>query len=213
MLERAYLTEYEGDLLRSQLNFYSWVYPEGAWDYEVYRYDDSGRCVGKVTVKGTGNDSDQGIILEEYAIDKKKNQTEYSKYEVTGEYEFVCEDNSKYLFYPEEMNYSNSHPVVQKIQPDGTQGYQLTYYTAPEEWSAEATRKMTMELLPEEVENGLDEHTYVVKEGDTLSKIAKEYYGDEDCREMIYWKNLDVIGEDVDLILPGMNLNIPVLIE
>jgi len=213
MLERAYLTEYGGDLLRSQLNFYNWVYPEGAWDYEVYRYDDTGRCVGKITVQGTGNDTDQGIVLEEYVIDKEKNQTEYSKYEVTGEYEFVCEDNSRYFFYPEEMNYSSSHPVVQKIQPDGTKGYRLAYYTAPEEWSPEAAEKMKMKLLPEEMENGLDEHTYVVKEGDTLSKIAKDYYGDERCSEFIYWSNLTVIGEDEDVILPGMKLYIPALVE
>jgi ABC-type amino acid transport substrate-binding protein/phage tail protein X len=53
--------------------------------------------------------------------------------------------------------------------------------------------------------------TYVVRAGDTLSKIARKYYGDAWATswQRIYAANRDVIGEDPSRLQVGMTLGIP----
>lgn len=50
--------------------------------------------------------------------------------------------------------------------------------------------------------------TYVVKPGDSLSKIAKAHYGDANQWRRIFEANRDLI-KDPDLIHPGQSLRIP----
>ena len=50
--------------------------------------------------------------------------------------------------------------------------------------------------------------TYVVQKGDTLSKIADEYYGDARLYTKIFEANRDVL-KDPDKIQPGQKLRIP----
>lgn len=50
--------------------------------------------------------------------------------------------------------------------------------------------------------------TYVVKAGDSLSKIAKHHYGDADAWHRIFEANRDQI-KDPDLIHPGQTLRLP----
>jgi nucleoid-associated protein YgaU len=50
--------------------------------------------------------------------------------------------------------------------------------------------------------------TYVVAAGDSLSKIAKRYYGDANKWNRIYEANRDQI-QNPDLIHPGQRLTIP----
>jgi nucleoid-associated protein YgaU len=49
---------------------------------------------------------------------------------------------------------------------------------------------------------------YVVKKGDTLSKIAREYYGDANLYPQIFEANRDVL-KDPDKIQVGQKLRIP----
>ena len=49
---------------------------------------------------------------------------------------------------------------------------------------------------------------YVVQPGDTLSKIAKQYYGDAMKYPEIFEANREVV-KDPDLIYPGQKLRIP----
>ena len=49
---------------------------------------------------------------------------------------------------------------------------------------------------------------YVVKNGDTLSKIAKEYYGDASLYPQIFEANRDVL-KDPNKIQVGQKLRIP----
>jgi len=50
--------------------------------------------------------------------------------------------------------------------------------------------------------------TYVVKKGDSLSKIAKEFYGEAKQWRKIFEANRDTISNP-DLIRPGQELVIP----
>jgi len=50
--------------------------------------------------------------------------------------------------------------------------------------------------------------TYVVKSGDTLSKIAKNEYGDASAYQRIFEANKDIL-KDPDKIFPGQKLRIP----
>jgi nucleoid-associated protein YgaU len=49
---------------------------------------------------------------------------------------------------------------------------------------------------------------YVVKSGDSLSKIAKQTYGDAKLWKRIFEANKDVI-KDPDKIFPGQKLKLP----
>jgi len=50
--------------------------------------------------------------------------------------------------------------------------------------------------------------TYVVKSGDSLSKIAQHYYGDAKAYSKIFEANRDILSNP-DLIQPGQTLKIP----
>lgn len=50
---------------------------------------------------------------------------------------------------------------------------------------------------------------YTVKSGDSLSKIAKEMYGDAGSHDKIYEANREVIGADPNKIYPGQQIRIP----
>jgi nucleoid-associated protein YgaU len=50
--------------------------------------------------------------------------------------------------------------------------------------------------------------TYIVKKGDSLSKIAKQFYGDAGKWKAIHLANSDKIPNP-DLIHPGLELTIP----
>ena len=49
---------------------------------------------------------------------------------------------------------------------------------------------------------------YVIKSGDTLSAIAKQFYGDPNKYPMIFEANREVI-RDANLIFPGQKIRIP----
>jgi nucleoid-associated protein YgaU len=56
---------------------------------------------------------------------------------------------------------------------------------------------------------GAAQRTYTVKSGDSLSKIAKEFYGDAQSYNRIFDANRDQL-KDPDKIQPGQVLKIPV---
>ena len=55
------------------------------------------------------------------------------------------------------------------------------------------------------------EQTYTVAKGDTLSHIAKEFYGKAGKWHAIFDANRDVIGDNPDKIFPGQVLKIPAI--
>lgn len=56
---------------------------------------------------------------------------------------------------------------------------------------------------------GLKVEYYVIEKGDTLSKIAKQFYGDANKYPQIFEANREVI-RDPDLIYPGQKIRIPI---
>jgi len=57
--------------------------------------------------------------------------------------------------------------------------------------------------------SGAGARTYTVKSGDTLSKIAKEHFGDANAYRKIFDANTDQLS-DPDKIKPGQVLKIPI---
>ena len=51
--------------------------------------------------------------------------------------------------------------------------------------------------------------TYTVKSGDTLSDIAQSEMGDANRWRELYEANKDAVGENPDMIHPGLELKIP----
>lgn len=60
----------------------------------------------------------------------------------------------------------------------------------------------------EGIDNDSNERYYEIKSGDTLSKIAKEYYGNANEYNKIFEANREVI-KDANLIYPGQKIRIP----
>ena len=59
------------------------------------------------------------------------------------------------------------------------------------------------------VEPSIETKTYVVKKGDSLSAIAQREMGNGDRWPELYAANKSAIGNDPDLIHPGLELVIP----
>lgn len=57
--------------------------------------------------------------------------------------------------------------------------------------------------------NAYDSNTYTVASGDSLSKIARDHYGDGTKWQEIYEANKDLIGNNPDLIEVGQVLILP----
>ncbi|MFB2772798.1 Dyp-type peroxidase [Pelatocladus sp. BLCC-F211] len=61
------------------------------------------------------------------------------------------------------------------------------------------------------VEEPVPSKTYVVRQGDDLSKISQRAYGEERFSTLIYDANRNVIGSDPGSLFPGQILYIPIL--
>lgn len=70
-------------------------------------------------------------------------------------------------------------------------------------YNAKEIQKKVNEILKND--NKFSENKYVVQKGDTLIKIAQKY---GTTYQEIYKKNVEVIGENPDIIKPGQVLNI-----
>ncbi len=79
----------------------------------------------------------------------------------------------------------------------------------PNKARAEARRARPVKRRPVKKEKVVKKH--VVVSGDTLSGIAKKYYDDAGKYMVIYKANKEIIGDNPDLIKPGMDLVIPEL--
>jgi len=78
-------------------------------------------------------------------------------------------------------------------------------------WQSDITADITVVPQPQAVGTsggGASHRSYTVKSGDTLSKIAKEFYGDANAYHRIFDANRDKL-KDPNKIDVGQVLNIP----
>lgn len=85
------------------------------------------------------------------------------------------------------------------------QSVQKTELSASQEESDIPSTKEETEPEQQEISPTL---SFVVKEGDSLWKLAEKYYGDGQYWGEIYENNRITIGEDPSMILPGMEFEI-----
>lgn len=190
---RGYQAEYDGEQLMEELQYTDfWGSNEtGVWEHRFYQYDERGRCILAVVT------TEEEILLSCYEYHEDTSQVEAYTYQVTDNWEFTCEDGSTYYLRPDW-----GKPAVQKVAADGSVEQELFYGKAMDLGQQHY-------LMPEEVEDTLTDHMYLVKPGDCLWKIAYQQYGHGAYYDLIYRMNREVIGRDRELLLPGVRLYIP----
>ncbi|AKK66389.1 LysM peptidoglycan-binding domain-containing protein [Xanthomonas sp. GW] len=82
--------------------------------------------------------------------------------------------------------------------------------TAKVDTTADITPKADFSAVQAHVDTTAEQvqQVYVVKSGDSLSKIAKLHYGDGNAWTRIFEANRDVL-DDPDKIYPGQTLKLP----
>jgi len=82
--------------------------------------------------------------------------------------------------------------------------------TAKVDTTADVTPKADFSAVQAHVDTTAEQvqQVYVVKSGDSLSKIAKLHYGDGNAWTRIFEANRDVL-DDPDKIYPGQTLKLP----
>jgi Uncharacterized protein containing LysM domain len=82
--------------------------------------------------------------------------------------------------------------------------------TAKVDTTAEVVPKADFSAVQSSVDTTAEQvqQVYVVKQGDSLSKIAKLHYGDGNAWTRIFEANRDVL-DDPDKIYPGQTLKLP----
>lgn len=82
--------------------------------------------------------------------------------------------------------------------------------TANVDTTADVTPKADFSAVQAQVDTTAEQvqQVYVVKSGDSLSKIAKLHYGDGNAWTRIFEANRDVL-DDPDKIYPGQTLKLP----
>lgn len=192
--DRGYQAEYDGDLLMSELLCYDYwgTNESGSWEHRVYQYDENGRCTLKIST------SEQEILVQCYEYDDTTNHITQYTYRVRQDWEVTLDDGSIYSFY----YLSSKQPMVKKVSPDGQTALELFY-------ARTCDMGQQHYLIPEEVEATVQLHQYVVRPGDCLWKIAREYYGHGTYSDILYRANRELIGYERDLITPGTRLYLP----
>jgi nucleoid-associated protein YgaU len=140
-----------------------------------------------------------------------------------GLFDFL-KGNGKKLFNKEDEASGKIKDEIEKSNP-GISGLDVTYQDGVVSLSGEAATPEAMEkavLIAGNVQGvgevkveGLsapaqtaEVEYYVIEKGDTLSAIAKRFYGDANAYPRIFEANREVI-KDADLIYPGQKIRIP----
>lgn len=190
--DRGYQAEYDGEKLMAELQYqdYWGSNKYGVWEYRIYQYNDNKDCILKAAV------TEDNITLSCYEYDDKARKVDEYTYLVKEDWELKC-DNGSVIYFS-----AIKGPAVKKVSADGAVEKELYYGRA-------ADMGQQHYLMPEDVEDTIDDHKYTVKPGDCLWNIAYNYYGHGTYYNILHRANLGVIGPDENLIEPGMRLFIP----
>jgi len=74
--------------------------------------------------------------------------------------------------------------------------------------NVQGVTEVKVESLTIGSDEGKGAEYYVIQKGDTLSRIAKQFYGDPNKYPKIFEANREVL-RDSDLIYPGQKIRIP----
>lgn len=196
--DRGYQADYKDDKLMEELmchDYSSTTHESGSWEYRVYQYNAQGDCILRVTT------TQDEILLSCYEYDKAAGQVDEYVYRLKEDWTLTCEDGSEFLFHFR-GDYLHGLPAVTKTAADKTTEKKLLYSKTPDMGQQHY-------LMPQDVEETLTEHKYVVQPGDCLWDIAYRHYGNGSYNEIIYRANRQLIGRDRNMILPGVRLYIP----
>lgn len=189
----GYQAEYTKEQLTAELQYidYWGTNETGVWEHRIYQYDEEGNCILSVVT------TEDEILVNCYEHHKDTAQVEEYTYQVIDDWELLCEDGSIYELHPD-----GGKPAIQKVAADGSMEQELFYGKAMDLGQQHY-------LMPEEVAETLEDHTYTVKPGDCLWKIASRQYGHGIYYDLLYRTNREAIGRDRELLIPGTRLYIP----
>ncbi len=190
---RGYQADYEEEKLMEELQYNDyWGSNEfGAWVYRVYQYNEQGECILKVET------TEEEIALYYYQYNEKTGKVDEYIYQIKEDWEMTCDDKSIIYFRPQW-----GKPAVKKVSADGSIEKEFFYGKVIDMGQQHF-------LMPQDVEDTLDDHKHVVKPGDCLWRIAEQYYGKGEYYDLLYGVNRGAVGWDENLILPGTCLYIP----
>lgn len=192
---RGYQADYDKDLLMTELECYNyWGTNEaGTWEFCAYQYDKEGNCILKVLT----TEEEITVYAFEYDFDNKS--VIVYQYIAEEDWELPCNDGSTIYFSP---NCNWADPAVRLVTSKGDVERELFYGKVIDMGQQDY-------LMPEEVEDTVMDHKYVVEPSDCLWDIADRYYGDGMKYSLLHTVNRAVVGWDPELILPGTRLFIP----
>lgn len=156
--------------------------------------------------------------LTHYLYDVQGRLAAVYKYRITG-YEYTLEGNGGSVL---KLNFSSENGYLEKIErsadkqvtdqllfdKNGKPQKLLSRFGELPRWG-DACPWQNEHFPWEEPKEEQRPSSYVVKEGDCLWEIAKQFYGNADEYWKIYEGNRSLIGEDENLIQPGMKLVLP----
>lgn len=185
----GYLAEYDGEYLITE------IFNRGnllSCNYHVYQYDDDGNCTMQIVA------TDHQVTLYTYEYDESAGKVTRYEYLVDGKWELTCEDGCSYSFHSGYFDWITL-PVVKKTAADGTVLTEIYYAKG-----CDVDVGQQDCLIIEEPSRYI-----VVQPSDSLWSIAEQYYGNGIYSSILYQANQNNIGEEKDILQPGMRLYIP----
>ena len=177
--------------------------------YRVYQYDAAGNRIVKVEYLLENHFASTTLTYDIY--DESGQRVERYTYRVTGNWLQESNDGSITAFHYDaegrlaDITVTGSEEVEKQLMFDEDGGLVGQYLSdAGYLWP-----KQPSDTSGEEREVPDEGQIHVVKWGESLWRIAEEYYGDGLCWVKIYEENWEIIGPDPDFIPPGMELMLP----
>lgn len=173
-------------------------------DYHVNDYDAEGNCVLELDIY---NFASKGAFhMYRYVFDEQGRKTEgyYYNCSEAENFEYKLTDGSSLLVSRDVDGDGEEFFCATRTASDG----EVINEFSPRVWlfaDEESIPIEDMEVIQGDKEDSR-ENCYVVRPGDTLWQIAERYLGEGYAYMEIYRENRNTIGEDPDLILPGMEL-------
>jgi len=191
---RGYQASFDDGYLMSEILCYDYwgTNESGSWEHRAYQYNEKGDCILKIIT------TEDDIKLYCYEYDTTPGQIDAYTYLIKEDWELLCNDGSTYYFHAG----WGDPPAIKKVSPDGRTELELFYGRTCDIGQQHI-------LDPQEIEDSVNVHKYTVQPGDSLWQIAKDHYGYGSYSDILYRQNRSLIGNDPNMVLPGLRLYMP----